>query len=557
MNDNIKISCKNIWKLYGENPEKFLATNNFNPSADLIKSEKYIPAVRDANIDVMTGEILVIMGLSGSGKSTLLRCMSKLIEPTHGQVFFEGKDLIKATQKELIEIRRHKMGMVFQHFALLPHRTVLQNVAFPLEVQGIDRDKRESRAEEVIKLVGLEGREKYYPRELSGGQQQRVGLARSLAVEPDVWFLDEPFSALDPLIRKEMQNEFLRLQSMLQKTIVFITHDFDEAIRLADRIVIMNEGNIVQVGNAEELITNPANDYVAEFTKDIPRAKLLSVGSIMNKQKVEGAEIKVSQQAKVSEIAKEILMNNAPAAVTDDNSNVVGSITKQDIVNVLFEKRMSINSFFKSGFFFIFAPFLILISLKPFLPKWSLVPPKSCLGGCGTIEGMIPFVQWTNDGIQFLRSYEIFGLFTFREFTRSIADGVDVLLGFTEAILHKGFADAGIGPMPWVMIFGLAIVLGLYLKGWRLALLGGGCFFYLALFSQRGIWELSMKTLSAIAVSTPLAAIIGVALGILAAKRKRVHSFVWPFLNVLQSLPHFSYLILVAIFLGLALKLEL
>ena len=339
MNDNIKISCKNIWKLYGENPEKFLAANDFNPSTNLIKSEKYIPAVRDANIDVMTGEILVIMGLSGSGKSTLLRCMSKLIEPTHGQVFFEGKDLIKATQKELIEIRRHKMGMVFQHFALLPHRTVLQNVAFPLEVQGIDRDKRESRAEDVIKLVGLEGREKYYPRELSGGQQQRVGLARSLAVEPDVWFLDEPFSALDPLIRKEMQNEFLRLQSMLQKTIVFITHDFDEAIRLADRIVIMNEGNIVQVGNAEELITNPANDYVAEFTKDIPRAKLLSVGSIMNKQKVEGAEIKVSQQAKVSEIAKEILMNNAPAAVTDDNSNVVGSITKQDIVNVLFEKE--------------------------------------------------------------------------------------------------------------------------------------------------------------------------------------------------------------------------
>ena len=339
MNDNVKISCKNIWKLYGENPEKFLAANDYNPSTNLIKSEKYIPAVRDANIDVMTGEILVIMGLSGSGKSTLLRCMSKLIEPTHGQVFFEGKDLIKASQKELIEIRRHKMGMVFQHFALLPHRTVLQNVAFPLEVQGIDRDKRESRAEDVIKLVGLEGREKYYPRELSGGQQQRVGLARSLAVEPDVWFLDEPFSALDPLIRKEMQNEFLRLQSMLQKTIVFITHDFDEAIRLADRIVIMNEGNIVQVGNAEELITNPANDYVAEFTKDIPRAKLLSVGSIMNKQKVEGAEIKVSQQAKVSEIAKEILMNNAPAAVTDDNSNIVGSITKQDIVNVLFEKE--------------------------------------------------------------------------------------------------------------------------------------------------------------------------------------------------------------------------
>ena len=184
MDDQIKISCSNIWKLYGENPEKFLKENNNNPSTEQLKSNKYIPAVRDASIDVKTGEILVIMGLSGSGKSTLLRCMSKLIQPTDGQVFFEGKDLLKASDKELIEIRRHKMGMVFQHFALLPHRTVLQNVAFPLEVQGIEPIKREDRAKEVIKLVGLEGREKYYPRELSGGQQQRVGLARSLAVEP-------------------------------------------------------------------------------------------------------------------------------------------------------------------------------------------------------------------------------------------------------------------------------------------------------------------------------------------------------------------------------------
>ena len=208
MSENIKISCRNIWKLYGKNPKKFLVENNYNPSTEQIESNNYIPAVRNATIDIKTGEILVIMGLSGSGKSTLLRCMSKLIEPTEGQVFFEGKDLLKADEKELIEIRRHKMGMVFQHFALLPHRTVLQNVAFPLEVQGIETSKRENRAKEVIKLVGLEGREKYYPRELSGGQQQRVGLARSLAVEPDVWFLDEPFSALDPLIRKEMQNEF-------------------------------------------------------------------------------------------------------------------------------------------------------------------------------------------------------------------------------------------------------------------------------------------------------------------------------------------------------------
>ena len=336
MDDQIKISCSNILKLYGENPEKFLKENNNNPSTEQLKSNKYIPAVRDASIDVKTGEILVIMGLSGSGKSTLLRCMSKLIQPTDGQVFFEGKDLLKATDKELIEIRRHKMGMVFQHFALLPHRTVLQNVAFPLEVQGIEPIKREDRAKEVIKLVGLEGREKYYPRELSGGQQQRVGLARSLAVEPDVWFLDEPFSALDPLIRKEMQNEFLRLQNMLKKTIVFITHDFDEAIRLADRIAIMYEGLIVQVGTPEELITKPATDYVAEFTKDIPRSKLLNAESVMNNEDKKLYDNTVNYKEKIEKIASKVLKSEGSYSVIDENKKVIGSLSKKEIIKALF-----------------------------------------------------------------------------------------------------------------------------------------------------------------------------------------------------------------------------
>ena len=207
------------------------------------------------------------MGLSGCGKSTLVRCLSRLIEPTKGEVMFNGQDLLKANDKDLINIRRHKMGMVFQHFALLPHLTVLGNIAFPLEVQGVERKVREQRAMEVIELVGLKGRERYYPRELSGGQQQRVGIARSLAVEPEIWFLDEPFSALDPLIRREMQDEFLRLQNVLHKTIVFITHDFEEAIRLADRIAIMQEGEIIQVGTPEELVLRPETEYVSEFTR--------------------------------------------------------------------------------------------------------------------------------------------------------------------------------------------------------------------------------------------------------------------------------------------------
>ena len=337
MNFEKIIRCQNVWKLYGNNPKKFINSNE-NKSLENIKKNNFIPAVREANIDVYKGEILVIMGLSGSGKSTLLRCMSKLIDPTEGKVFFQGKSLTDLSQKELIEIRRHKMGMVFQHFALLPHRSVIQNVAFPLEVQGIERETREERAAKVIKLVGLEGREKYYPRELSGGQQQRVGLARSLAVEPEVWFLDEPFSALDPLIRKEMQNEFLKLQSMLHKTIVFITHDFDEAIRLADRIAIMYEGGIVQVGTAEELITNPATDYVAEFTKDIPRAKLLTLNSLADKSDLKDYPIKLSSSEKVINVSEKILKSEDNISVTDNNKNIIGSINKDKIISILFEK---------------------------------------------------------------------------------------------------------------------------------------------------------------------------------------------------------------------------
>ncbi len=235
MNAPSKLSCRNVWKLYGANAQSFLDKHGA-PDGAAIKKAGLIGAVRDANLDIAEGEIFVIMGLSGSGKSTLVRCLSRLIEPTGGEVLFEGIDLLRASDAQMIEFRRHKMGMVFQHFALLPHLTVLQNVIFPLTVQGVARAQALERGYEVVELVGLKGREDNYPRELSGGQQQRVGIARSLVAEPDIWFLDEPFSALDPLIRREMQDEFMRLQARLHKTIVFITHDFDEAVRLADRI---------------------------------------------------------------------------------------------------------------------------------------------------------------------------------------------------------------------------------------------------------------------------------------------------------------------------------
>ncbi len=330
-----KLVCRNLWKLYGPEPEKFLAAHGGNPSAETIKEGGYIPAVRDASLEVHEGEILVLMGLSGSGKSTLVRCMSRLIEPTAGEIDFDGQDLRAASERELVELRRHKMGMVFQHFALFPQRTVLENVAFPLEVQGVDRETRRTKALEIIDLVGLHGRGDFYPRELSGGQQQRVGIGRSLAVEPDVWFLDEPFSALDALIRRDMQDEFLRLQSTLQKTIIFITHDFDEAIRLADRIAIMRDGAIDQLGTAEELITNPSSDYVAAFTKNVPKAKLLRVRTLMGPP-TSNAQGEVEGSVFVASAAHQILHATAPVGVVQDGE-VVGSITAAQVTEALFE----------------------------------------------------------------------------------------------------------------------------------------------------------------------------------------------------------------------------
>ena len=330
MNKSPKLICKNVWKLYGDKPKEFLQRNNYNPDKKTIEENGYVQAIRNATLEVYENEILVIMGLSGSGKSTLVRCMSRLVDPTVGEIFFENIDMGKLTKNELIEIRRHKMGMVFQHFALFPHRTVIENIAFPLEVQGINRAERERSALEIIDLVGLQGRENYFPKELSGGQQQRVGIGRSLAVKPELWFLDEPFSALDPLIRKEMQNEFLKIQNSLKKTIIFITHDFDEAIKLADRIIIMNEGRIVQIGSPEDLIMKPADDYVKEFTEDLPRERLLSVKSIMSNIKESNNSLTVYEDEKIFSILEKVLSAGS-VSVIDKSNNVVGSLNKDTV----------------------------------------------------------------------------------------------------------------------------------------------------------------------------------------------------------------------------------
>jgi glycine betaine/proline transport system ATP-binding protein len=331
-----KISCRSLWKVFGSDPRGFLERCNYAPSDEQFKSAGYIGAVRDISFDVYPGEILIIMGLSGSGKSTLIRAITRLNDPTHGAILVDGEDLMKASPARLIELRRHKMGMVFQHFGLLPHRDVLSNVAFPLEVRGSPRDEREVRAREMIRLVGLEGRESYFPRELSGGQQQRVGIARSLAVGPDIWFLDEPFSALDPLIRREMQDEFLRLQKLLKKTIVFITHDFDEAVRLGDRIGILKDGRLVQLTTPEEMVSHPADDYVREFTKNAPRDRIVTVGAIAGKAKARSNGASVLASAKIGDAAAIVLNSDHPVAVTDETGKPVGSISREQMIAALF-----------------------------------------------------------------------------------------------------------------------------------------------------------------------------------------------------------------------------
>ncbi len=335
---SVTISCRNVWKIYGADPGRYASDlgRGDEPVAELaarMRQEGHIPACCDVSFDVHAGEIFVIMGLSGSGKSTIVRCLSRLVEPTAGSIVFDGQDLLKMSEEELIEVRRHRIGMVFQNFGLLPHLNVLDNIAFPLRLQNMTRKKREERAGRLIELVGLEGREKSFPRELSGGQQQRVGIARSLTVEPDLWLLDEPFSALDPLIRRQMQDEFLRLQLTLKKSIVFITHDFMEALRVADRMAIMRDGFIVQEGTPQELVVAPADDYVREFTSEVPLMRILRADQLLDGDWPAGGDL---PQVAADETAEQVVvaLGRSPegVSVVGADGKTLGIVTAASLI---------------------------------------------------------------------------------------------------------------------------------------------------------------------------------------------------------------------------------
>ncbi len=333
------LCVRGLWKVFGPGAEKLIGTPDLELSRQELQAKSgHVIGVRDVSFDVAPGEVFVVMGLSGSGKSTLVRLLTRLIQPTAGTVLLHDEDLTAMGETELRDIRRRKISMVFQHFGLLPHRKVIDNIAFGLEVRGEDRTARRTRAQEMVDLVGLTGNEQSYPDQLSGGMQQRVGLARALANNPDVLMFDEPFSALDPLIRRDMQKEVIRLHDEVGKTMVFITHDLDEALKLGDRILIMRDGAIVQVGPPDEIIGAPADDYVRDFVAEVPKAHVLTLRWVMRPPSSpdEGAGVPpVRDTTIVREAARAVLAAEGPVRVVDAAGTVVGVVDDEDILRVV------------------------------------------------------------------------------------------------------------------------------------------------------------------------------------------------------------------------------
>ncbi|MEO5973676.1 MAG: glycine betaine/L-proline ABC transporter ATP-binding protein [Ilumatobacteraceae bacterium] len=338
---SLAIEVRNLWKVFGSGlPDLAITSANSGATrSEILQQLGQTVAVRDVSFSVARGETFVVMGLSGSGKSTLIRCLSRLIEPTRGEVLLDGEDLLAMDNKALREVRRGRISMVFQHFGLFPHRKVIDNIAYGLEVQGMSKAKRIERATSILNIVGLSGWAEHYPQQLSGGMQQRVGLGRALAVEPEILLFDEPFSALDPLIRREMQDELCRLQESMQRTIIFITHDFAEALRLGDRIAIMKDGSFDQVGTPEEIVTRPATDYVREFTTDIPRAKVLTVRSVAVAGTASNGGRSVRADTRVERVIPMLLDNDEPINVIDDDGRAIGIVNRISVAKLLQDEQ--------------------------------------------------------------------------------------------------------------------------------------------------------------------------------------------------------------------------
>ena len=344
---NSAIEIKNVWKIFGNNSKEALNAiqNEHISKQEALEKYNSVIGVSDVSFNVKTGEIFCVMGLSGSGKSTLVRHINRLLEPTSGQILIDNEDVMKFDSKSLQDLRNKKIGMVFQNFALMPHRSVLDNIAMPLEIRGISKNDRLDAANKILDIVELQGWGNKFAHELSGGMQQRVGLARALAADPDVLLMDEPFSALDPLIRRQLQAEFIKLSKQMKKTTVFITHDLDEAVRVGHRIAIMRDGKVIQIGTPEEIVMNPADDYVADFVKGISRLKIVQAKSIMQPveqfEKEFGSITKnlesVNENDLLNKLIEKSSIKDEPILVTNNESKNIGVITQADLLKAVVE----------------------------------------------------------------------------------------------------------------------------------------------------------------------------------------------------------------------------
>jgi glycine betaine/proline transport system ATP-binding protein len=345
--ENISISLQGVWKIFSDNPALVLDAIRKEGISKKQAFEKYdaVIGVADVSLDIHDGEIFCIMGLSGSGKSTLVRHLNRLLEPTSGKIFINGIDVLSLSPKSLQEFRNKNIGMVFQNFALLPHRSILDNIAMPLDIRGMNKNKRLDIAEKTLKLVDLKGWGNKFAHELSGGMQQRVGLARALCADPKFLLMDEPFSALDPLIRRQLQDEFMDLSAKMEKTTVFITHDLDEAVRIGNRIAIMRDGEIVQVGTPEEIVFNPIDDYVAEFVAGITRLKIVFANSVMlpiesyivENGPVPSAAKRMDEKASMSDLIQESVNQDSPIVIIDKDQTEIGVITRKELLSTVLE----------------------------------------------------------------------------------------------------------------------------------------------------------------------------------------------------------------------------
>ena len=567
-----RVSVRNLWKIFGENVTTDLQQQIEGLSkAEAQSAHNIVVALQDVNFDVSDGETFVVMGLSGSGKSTLVRCINRLIEPTSGTVSIDGEDVLGYSERELTEFRRKKTAMVFQQFGLLPHRTVLENAAFGLEIQDVPQEERLAKAKEILDMVGLKGWEHYRPSALSGGMQQRVGLARAMTSDPEILLMDEPFSALDPLIRRDMQNELVRIQETMRKTTIFITHDLTEAVKLGTRIAIMRDGAIIQLGTPEDIVANPVDDYVAEFTRDVRPSTVLTVGYLMEKQAgsavaeaslaaaaIGGANADLIAGQTVDEALASQWGATGRLVVKDESGTLLGVIDRDALLQVAFEQPVvthnghdsysgstngnavvqapsmeaavlsmegaNARGGLKGALSQLNTPTLIVLTLLFLAGLTAVLIATIGTGeafpvdlGPGIATSVDDSIRWTTR--------------TFAPFLDAISDTVLRMLLVLENFLLW---------LPW-----LTVVAGMVLIAWRTVngKIGLFCLVTLVAIGLVGYWESAMETVALIIVAVVLSIAIAVPIGILAARSNLVDGTIRPVLDMMQTMPAYVYLV--------------